>query len=89
MSRVLRRSLLAAPSSLHRPQTSLATRFRSPFQLTQATLSTSATFYRKMESNNADLEISKLFNVQGRVALVTGGGRFESAEYLTTEANGI
>lgn len=28
-----------------------------------------------MESNNADLELSKLFDVKGKVALVTGGGK--------------
>ena len=27
-----------------------------------------------MESNNQDLELSKLFDVKGMVALVTGGG---------------
>ena len=27
-----------------------------------------------MESNNQDLELSKLFDVKGKVALVTGGG---------------
>ena len=28
----------------------------------------------KMESNNQDLELHKLFDVKGKVALVTGGG---------------
>ena len=28
-----------------------------------------------METNNKDLEISNLFDVKGKVALVTGGGR--------------
>ena len=27
-----------------------------------------------MESNNPDLELAKLFDVKGKVALVTGGG---------------
>ena len=27
-----------------------------------------------MESNNQDLELHKLFDVKGKVALVTGGG---------------
>ncbi len=27
-----------------------------------------------MESNNPDLELTKLFDVKGKVALVTGGG---------------
>ena len=27
-----------------------------------------------MESNNQDLELTKLFDVKGKVALVTGGG---------------
>ena len=29
----------------------------------------------KMETNNKDLELSNLFDVKGKVALVTGGGR--------------
>ena len=28
-----------------------------------------------MESNNADLQLSNLFNVKNKVALVTGGGK--------------
>jgi len=31
-----------------------------------------------MESNNADLQLSNLFDVKGKVALVTGGGKPES-----------
>lgn len=29
---------------------------------------------KTMESNNQDLELNKLFDVKGKVALVTGGG---------------
>lgn len=29
----------------------------------------------KMETNNKDLELSNLFDVKGKVALVTGGGQ--------------
>lgn len=31
-----------------------------------------------METNNADLELANLFNVQGKVALVTGGGKSDT-----------
>ena len=30
-----------------------------------------------METNNADLELSNLFDVKGKVALVTGGGKLQ------------
>jgi len=37
-----------------------------------------STTTNKMESNNADLQLSNLFDVKGKVALVTGGGKPES-----------
>ena len=33
-----------------------------------------STITNNMESNNQDLELHKLFDVKGKVALVTGGG---------------
>lgn len=39
----------------------------------------------KMETNNKDLELSNLFDVKGKVALVTGGGQSLSPSTLFTD----
>jgi len=39
-----------------------------------------------MDTNNADLELGNLFNVQGKVALVTGGGN-QSVTFLTNTSD--
>lgn len=40
----------------------------------------SSTTANKMATNNPDLEISNLFDVKGKVALVTGGGKTHNPE---------
>lgn len=62
------------PRSILTPTITLTSTFKpallryqpSPFHYATAT---------NMETNNKDLEISNLFDVKGKVALVTGGGR--------------
>ena len=63
-----------APRLIRTPTLTLTSTFKpavlrcqpSPFHYATAT---------KMETNNKDLELSNLFDVKGKVALVTGGGR--------------
>ena len=64
------RLLRSNTKSICRPFISRAIR---PYLQTQ-TLRLVSTTTNKMESNNPDLQLSNLFDVKGKVALVTGGG---------------
>ena len=73
MSLILARTFYRLPSKL--PFTSTKLRLRAPIHLIQrSSLSTTPLRLQEMGTNNADFEVSKLFNVKGKVALVTGGG---------------
>ena len=58
-------------SSVHRP---IVNRVFQPCNIRYHFPRTISTNANNMESNNQDLELHKLFDVKGKVALVTGGG---------------
>ena len=58
-------------SSVYRPTVS---RFFQPCNIRYQFPRAISTNENNMESNNQDLELHKLFDVKGKVALVTGGG---------------
>ena len=73
MSRVLVPTFSRLSSKLLLTSTKI--QLRPPIHLVQRSpLSTTPLRFQRMATNNADFEISKLFDVKGKVALVTGGG---------------